>query len=78
MRNGSEATVTDPGELAGLLDKRIDIVATAIFHGMTVNAMSDLDRSCSHHWAARGMPSRWAPRPGSASPRRLVHQSRLM
>ena len=48
--------------------KRIDIAATAIFHGMTVDAMSDLDLSYTPPLGAPGTPSRWAHRPGSAQP----------
>ena len=45
--------------------KRIDIAATAIFHGMTVDAVSDLDLSYTPPLGAPGMPCRPAPRRGS-------------
>ena len=44
--------------------KRIDIAATATFHGMTVDAVSDLDLSYSPPSTAPGKRSRSAPKPG--------------
>ena len=43
--------------------KRIDIAATAIYCGMTVNQVSDLDLSTRRRSARLGTPSRRAPRP---------------
>jgi NADPH-dependent 2,4-dienoyl-CoA reductase/sulfur reductase-like enzyme len=44
--------------------KRVDIAATAIFHQMTVDAISDLDLPTPRHWAAPGTPCKSAPRHG--------------
>ena len=46
--------------------KRIDIAATAIFHGMTVDASATSTCPTPRRSAAPGTRSRWAPRPGSA------------
>ena len=48
--------------------KRIDSAATAIFHGMTIDAVSDLVLVLHAPSAAPGKPSRWAPRPGRVTP----------
>ena len=52
------------GHLHAEIAKRIDIAATAIFHSMTVDAMSDLDLSYTPPLGARGTPSRPAPSSG--------------
>jgi NADPH-dependent 2,4-dienoyl-CoA reductase/sulfur reductase-like enzyme len=46
--------------------KRVDIAAAAIFHGMKVDDVSDLDLSYTPPLAPRGTPSSWALRPGRA------------
>ena len=48
--------------------KRIDIAATAIFHAMTVEALSDLDLSYTPPLGSPGKRSRSAPRPGPGPP----------
>jgi hypothetical protein len=49
--------------------KWIDIAATAIFCGMTVDGVSDLGLSYTPPLGSPGKRSRWAPRPGPGSPR---------
>ncbi len=74
---GEAVIVSSTGQLLGVqlsghrhaeIAKRIDIAATAIYHQMTVDAISDLDLSYTPRSAAPGKRSRWAPRPGSATP----------
>ena len=48
--------------------KRVDIAATAIFHQMTIDAVSDLDLSYTPPLGTPGTPSRWPPRPGPGLP----------
>ena len=52
--------------------KRVDIAATAIFHGMTVDAVSDLDLSYTPPLGSPWERSRWAPRPGPRHPAALT------
>jgi hypothetical protein len=48
--------------------KRIDIAATAIFHGMTIDAVNDLDLSYTPPLGSPCRQSRSAPRSGPLTP----------
>ncbi len=46
------------------VSKRIDIFATALFHGMTIDGTNDLDLTIRRQWARRGTRCRRQPRRG--------------
>ena len=58
------------GQQRAEIAKRIDIAATAIFHGMTVDGLSDLDLSYTPPLGSPWDGSKWAPRPGFVKPSR--------
>ena len=47
------------------ISKRIDIIATAIFQGASVDYLNDLDLSSLRRSAVHGIRSRWRPRLGA-------------
>lgn len=55
------------GHRDGAVAKRIDTYATALFTGLTVDQISDLDLSYTRRSAHPGTPCRPRPRPGPAA-----------
>jgi NADPH-dependent 2,4-dienoyl-CoA reductase/sulfur reductase-like enzyme len=58
------------GRLGSEVAKRVDVYATALFHEMTVDGISDLDLSYTPRWAHHGTPCRW---PRKSGPENNVH-----
>jgi hypothetical protein len=55
------------GRRSAEIAKRIDAYATALFHSMSVDEISDLDLSYTPPLGSPGTRSRWPPRRGPAS-----------